>query len=149
MKCKIYNRNEINELSQTYDLKLPKPTLKQLNKKVKTAATKPKKLTRIQRNAKELNDNLPASERWFQSLWPYRDLYNQVLGKFIPDVLNRTYRYVIEVDGSIHLTSKQKRRDRRKDNYYKSKGYKVFRVKAYDIVSYDKCLTDINKLRLR
>lgn len=115
-------------------------------KKIQKAATK----TRMERYAAKLRFNTPRSEVWFQKLYNEEKIaysgYNQVLGCFIPDVLNRRYRFIIEVDSSIHNTPEQKIKNKNKDGYYRKKGYTVFRVIAYSINSYIECLTAIHKM---
>jgi very-short-patch-repair endonuclease len=157
MRFKKFSANEIKELSKTYDLSLPKPTLKQLRKRYaiqkqknnpKPKKTKKERRSRIKKYAKRLRENLPASERWFLDMWPYKELSNIVLGNRIPDIMNKDYRYIIEIDGSFHDSPEQKHIDMQKDCYYRSKGYKAFRVKAYDMQSYNECLIAIKELRL-
>lgn len=110
--------------------------------------------------ALELNKNLPASEVWFHekfnnevfpritgrcSLGIFEDIKNEpFFDLYIPDVINHGYKYIIEIDGSVHETLKQSYKDLAKDKYYKKRHYKVFRVKAYDDASY---LTFISELK--
>lgn len=88
--------------------------------------------------ADHINRNLPLSEKWFQHKWRMfglelkSDQYNTVFFKFIPDVTNHVFKYVIEVDGSIHDNKKQKKIDRRKDRCYRNHGYRVFRIRPYN-----------------
>lgn len=149
MRCKIYSKKDIEEFSKTIDLKLPELNWKQIKKRERLLIrNKTKKVSRIQRYANQLNKQLPASEVWFQSLWPYKDdKFNAVLGKRIPDVMNKLFKYVIEIDGIIHQMNKQKRIDSYKNRYYKQKGYKIFRVVAYDIDSYNECLKNVTSIR--
>lgn len=104
-----------------------------------------KKPSKVQRYANELNEDLPASELWFQGLFKTTEFYkhykhNEPLGPYIPDLLNTRLKIVIEVDGSVHDSPDQKLIDAKKDLYYISKGYKTFRVKAFSIESYNKFL---------
>lgn len=149
MKCKVYNYKEIQEFTKKYDLSIPKLSWRdqqKRDKKLKKIGIK-KRLTRIQKCSINLKCNTPKSEIWFQSLWPYNDLYNEPLGKYIPDVMNKVYKYVIEVDGSVHNTYKQQKIDIKKNKYYDDKGYQIFRVIAYDINSYNITLQKIQKIR--
>lgn len=91
----------------------------------------------IEEKAKELRENLPKSERWFNIILRTAGLEgffesNVRLHHFIPDLLNRTYKLVVEIDGSIHRKKEQKDKDKKKDNWYVSNGYKVIRVTAYN-----------------
>lgn len=108
---------------------------------------------RLKKLGIRLNKDLPRSERWFRKLWlvdrpaymsrKYKELYNRPLGRYIPDVLHKKFRYVIEVDGSVHDSPEQKARDQRKDMYYMRRGYRVFRVNAYSKISYDLFISEI------
>lgn len=92
--------------------------------------------SRLQMYANQLNENLPKSEVWFHEYYKDYihkfDLLNSVFGTTIPDVINRMYKYVIEIDGTMHNTERQKLRDIEKNAYYKKQGYSVFRIIAYD-----------------
>jgi len=109
-------------------------------------STKLKRL-KLKQFAAKIRQNIPRSERWFMSHFlPYRtidDEFNVPFACYIPDVINRKYKYIIEVDGSIHDTEAQKKKDIKKDKKYRSTGYKVFRVKAYDNKSLQRCLDKV------
>ena len=117
-----------------------------------------KSMSRLERTAARLNRNLPASEKWFQSLWRkhnFQDKYNKPFGPYIPDVINEEYKYIIEIDGSIHNTSEQQFKDKKKDAFYKRAGYQVFRI-SYDpnnmpanILQYEALLVTVLALRAR
>jgi very-short-patch-repair endonuclease len=113
-------------LSKTWQYKLPKKKLKR----------KPRQLKQY---AKELNANLPNSERWFlEHYTPHpKDRFNRPFGPYIPDIINKQYRYIIEIDGSIHDAPQVKLRDVIKTKYYQDNFFKVFRVKAYNQDSLD------------
>jgi very-short-patch-repair endonuclease len=92
---------------------------------------------RIERDrfALTLNENLPKSEQWFQEKYRdhkhYNDLFNIPIGYYIPDVSNNLYKYILEIDGSIHDLEEIKVKDLKKEQYYNQNGYRVIRVKAY------------------
>jgi len=79
-----------------YKEKSPK---KKKSKKTKSQHISKRTLKFVKQKAKELNENLPRSEVWFHELWAdfkvHGDEYNAPFHKFIPDVLNRQYRYPI------------------------------------------------------
>ena len=134
---------------------LPKPKRPPLDGVKRYREQGPKK-SRIERYAEALNRDLARSERWFQSLWDkhtFNDYYNHPMGKYIPDVINFQYRYIIEVDGSVHETPEQKVKDLKKDAYYKSKGYQVFRItysvtdNESNILQYKTVLDAVLKIR--
>ena len=118
---------------------------------------KKKSPTRLQKYARELNKNVPQSEVWFRELFQsylsdhkltlYKDKYNHIVGKYIGDVVNEGYKYVIEVDGSIHDTEIQRWKDRLRDNYLRKHGYSVIRIRAYDTSSFEDGLKQILEIR--
>ena len=106
---------------------------------------------RAHQRARDLRIAPPKSEQWF---WKhYRehahpmDCRNIVFCKFIPDVVNHYYKYVIEVDGSIHNNKEQKHRDFLKDRVFQSQGYVVIRVKDNDYEDLKKCIDQVKTIR--
>lgn len=95
----------------------------------------------------------PASDRWFQRKWEAagmkheQDLFNYRFGGYIPDCLNTSLKYIIEVDGSFHERADQKLQDEQKDKFYLSKGLQVIRVKSYDETSFQKAVSIVKNLR--
>jgi very-short-patch-repair endonuclease len=109
-----------------------------------------KKNSRINMYAKQLNDNLPKSEIWFDLKFKAYSKYglfqkNKVIGKYIVDLLDSNKRIVIEVDGSMHDGEMQKFRDFVKDKYLTDRRYTVIRVKAYDEESYASCIAKLEE----
>jgi very-short-patch-repair endonuclease len=90
------------------------------------------------RFAQNLRDNLPASEEWFWMEWKRAgmvhvdDLSNEVFKGFIPDVINKTYKYIIEIDGPVHNRKNVQKKDAKKDKVFERFGYTVFRLEAYN-----------------
>lgn len=132
---------------------------KKKKRKIKALKAESKKQL-LKDTSSRLNENLPQSEIWFQQLFKShfatnQDKYNYVFkNMYIPDVINFNKKYVIEIDGSIHNLHSVKQHDHKKNVYYTLKGFRVFRVKAYDLNSYinfckeyiDYCkLTKLNK----
>lgn len=107
-------------------------------KKQRAFKGKRKKLKTTAQYAADLRNNLPESEKWFWREWEAAgmkdpdDKCNEVFARFIPDVVNEKFKYVIEVDGSIHQKKEVKKRDEKKDKAFSSRGFEVFRVEAYD-----------------
>lgn len=126
-------------------------------KKRKKNFKRSSKKSRIERFAEKLEKNLCASEKWFRAKWVglfeqdelniFNDSYNRVLGNRIPDLINHGYKYIIEIDGSIHDLPSVKYKDALKDFYYRQRGYKVFRVKAYDEASFEAALQAVTEIR--
>lgn len=158
-----YNRKNVNRLINTYNSKAHPPS-KAGMKAAEKLRPKKKKLRKaiarinikcwndkLAEFALELNANLPASEVWFQALYKQHkdehDLYNTPLGRFIPDVSNVKFRYVIEVDGSMHNSARVKAKDEKKNAYYKHFGYNVIRVVAYSQQSFDNALNLLQNIR--
>lgn len=126
------------------------PSFKNIKKRLnKYKINKKRKF--IKRRAKELNASLPKSEVWFQKLYKqYKtktDKYNEPFADKIPDMINTKFKYIIEIDGSIHDTEKQQLKDDSKDKLYKRLGYQVFRIKAYDEDSFFATLDVIRTIR--
>jgi very-short-patch-repair endonuclease len=51
--------------------------------------------------------------------------------------LPKPLKICIEIDGSVHDTDQQKKRDFRKDEYLRSRGFKVIRIKNEDVLNFD------------
>lgn len=99
--------------------------------------------------AQFLRFKTPRSEKWFLKKWkltPFydqNDLLNYPFGPYIPDLRNGVKKIIIEVDGSIHQSPRQKWIDQKKDEYYRGQGYRVFRVKAYSENSFRDLLKNL------
>ncbi len=139
------------------DLKF-KPTNRQQKKIERIKRRKKQRVVKreqFREFAEKLNNELPKSEAWFQSLYKSHfslksDQYNAPFHyKYIPDVLNLEFKYVIEVDGSIHNRPDVIKKDIIKDRYLLNKGFKVFRVQAYDNDSYIQLIKDLFIYRRR
>lgn len=93
-----------------------------------------------------------ASDRWLKREWEdcldANDKFNFPLGRFIPDLVNEKFRYIIECDGSIHDRKDVRRKDLAKDSSYRSKGYRVFRLRAYDFAALSAIKTEVRRIRL-
>lgn len=100
---------------------------KRRQRKSKAAA---KRREGLKHFARKLNENLPKSEQWFNAHWPRLpyERSNVPFGFYIPDIINRKWKYIIEVDGSFHTRADQIKRDAKKDAFYKMNGYAVYRV---------------------
>jgi len=124
-------------------------TIKALEKAKKRKLKKKLKEARLERFASKLNDKVPKSEIWFKELYTqhfihFEDQFNvPICGKYIGDIVNRQFKYVIEIDGSYHDRDDQKAKDFYKDLAIKKSGYIVIRVKAYDRLSYLECISRI------
>ena len=96
--------------------------------------------------AKQLRKNMTDCE---QALWYYLrakrflglKFKKQVpIGKYIVDFLCIDYKVVIELDGSGHLEGKQVEYDIKRDEYIKSKGYKIIRILDNEIKNIESVL---------
>lgn len=109
--------------------------------------------------AKELETRLPKSEQWFRSLYEkedikrlfkskvHQDQYNKPFKwNYIPDLINLGYRYVVEIDGSIHDQPDIQIKDIKKNYYFHKRNYVMIRIKAYDEESYK---AGIEKIKAR
>lgn len=96
--------------------------------------------------AQKLRENMPASEVWFLELFKLENLgiylnNNVVIGYYIADYVYK--RLILEIDDPTHLTPEQQLKDKQKDSYYNSQGYRVVRVKAWDQTSYNESIKKI------
>ena len=64
--------------------------------------------------------------------------YHCIVDFYLP----KPKKICIEIDGSIHDTLEQKKKDSQKDSYLNSRGFKVIRIKNSDVLLYD--LKNIN-----
>lgn len=116
-------------------------------RKLKRKAKKQRRL----KFAEKLKNNTPKSELWFYSLYEtYKsgfDEYNTVFAGYIPDVINKKQKYIIEVDGSIHQLEHIKRKDLRKTKRFQADGYKVIRIEAYNIESFNEGMKILSEIR--
>lgn len=115
-----------------------------------------RKKKRINGKARELESNLPRSEVWFRFHWKKcgfhneHDEFNTRWVNRIPDCVNHKFRYVIEIDGSIHETEIQKAIDKKKDRFYAKQKYAAFRIKHNDLhrlMDVGRQVTEIRKER--
>lgn len=108
-------------------------------------------IVRINAFALALQKNLPKSDEWFQNSYREHshkdDCYNVRLGYYIPDVSNIRFKYVVEVDGTIHNTTKVKKQDAKKNEYFKQHGYKVIHVTAYSEQHFSRALFILQTIR--
>lgn len=142
------SQNRLNSNKLDYMKKsnaIAKANKRKLKKKLKAA--------RLERFAVKLNKNVPNSERWFRSLYNEHYIHSEdkfnvpICEKYIGDIVNKQFKYVIEIDGSYHDRSDQKLRDAYKDLAITRSGYLIIRVKAYDRLSYLECISKIKSRR--
>ena len=111
------------------------------------------KRKKIERFANNLRSNLPRSEQWFWSEWRDAgmidpcDESNSVFNGIIPDVINRKYKYVIEIDGSIHKKKKVLKKDNRNNSIYIKNNYHLFRIEAFNYDHFGILIDQILKIR--
>lgn len=118
-----------------------------------------KRILMMEAFATRLNENLPLSEIWFQDIYRphfesfhhlelYRDKFNYNFnGAYIPDLINIGYKYIVEIDGSIHDREVSRIRDERKNDHFLKRDYEVIRVKYGDLESLLKGLNKILEIR--
>lgn len=128
--------------------------LKREAKRLKKNALKEKRRNKRKKLAifaSKLNSDLPKSEIWFQEKFKcykiHTDQYNQPFMGFIPDVINKMFKYIIEIDGSVHDLDRIKRKDEYKTWLFQRNGYKVFRIKAYDNIEFKNVIDILWKIR--
>lgn len=83
---------------------------------------------------------------WKQSI--EKDKFNFPVYPYIPDVVNFKYRYVIEIDGeAYHSSRKAMAKDKKKDEHYRSLGFTVFRIAAFNAQEYVQTREAVKLLR--
>jgi very-short-patch-repair endonuclease len=108
----------------------------------------------IHEKAKFLNENLAKSEKWFHTLWERHDMkheddqFNHPFIGLIPDCINHKFKYVIEIDGSIHIKKHVKEWDNHRDRKFLREGYQVFHVEAYKYDQFVALCEVIERLRM-
>lgn len=121
--------------------------------KPKKKGQKRSKFKKIDRYSKNLNNNIPLSELWFRNLYESKgyklrtDKYNKPFKKYIPDLINFKFKYIIEIDGTFHNLKKQIKKDEQKNKFYISKGFKVFRILSHNIKSFNSNIKDLIEYR--
>lgn len=114
---------------------------------------KKKKILNKVKFAEKLRNNLPKSELWFWELWirsgmmDPEDKSNEIVCGYIPDVFNKKFNYIIEIDGDIHSKRKVKNRDFIKNKVFTKSGYELFRINAYDYDHFGILCDKIQKIR--
>lgn len=106
----------------------------------------------LYKTAKRLQEKPPSSENWFRKLYKqhliYSDEFNVVFeNKYIPDLINKEYKYIVEIDGKYHNHPKRKILDSKRDDFFKEKGYRVFRIPGFDKSTALNVISEIVKLR--
>jgi len=147
-------------LKEAYNKRIKNKTffLKRAKKRNKYKKQRKERRDRLKGYSIALETNLPKSEQWFRLLYEaetierkfkikyYKDQYNEPINrKYIPDVHNRGYRYIIEIDGSWHDRPEMQYRDSLKDYYFKKRGYCVIRIKAFNEQSYKDGITKLKE----
>jgi very-short-patch-repair endonuclease len=64
---------------------------------------------------------------------PYRFRRQHPIGPYIADFACVMHRFVVEVDGDTHSTEEERAHDHRRDQYMRSRGWRVFRVTNEDV----------------
>lgn len=123
--------------------------------KAKTEARRKRRLRKRERSkfGQKLNKFRPKSELWFLEQIKKHDLRfpfeeNITFGGYIPDFINKHYKVIVEVDGSIHNLEKIKKKDIKKTKKYNQLGYEVIRVIAYDDTSLKNAINRLREIRL-
>ena len=102
-------------------------------------------------NARNFRRNMTAGERRLWSeLRDFRRLYGihvrkqAPIGPYIADFAIHEHGLVIEIDGEHHFTPEGLRRDRVRDEWLASQGYRVLRFNTGELSgSFDGCIVEI------
>ena len=97
--------------------------------------------TRIRDYARQNRVAATAGER---EMWKYLQSFRRYgarfrrqapIGSYIADFAWLSARIVVEIDGATHDQPENVERDRRKDKFLKSQGFKVFRLTDNDVIA--------------
>jgi very-short-patch-repair endonuclease len=89
--------------------------------------------------AKSLRNNMTLAEilLWSKLRMKQVDGYKfrrqQIIFNYVVDFYCHELKLIIEVDGEIHLSSDQSKKDKSRDKILTLNGYNVFRLSNYDI----------------
>ena len=78
-----------------------------------------------------------AKLKYYSIKYEFQKPLSYGISFYIADFFISDYNIIVEIDGSSHNSDKQKIIDERKDNFYRSKGYKVLRIKNEDVDTYN------------
>ncbi|HMR39388.1 MAG TPA: HsdR family type I site-specific deoxyribonuclease, partial [Ignavibacteria bacterium] len=90
--------------------------------------------------ARELRKNQTSAEKYFWEIVRDRKLFGlkfrrqHQIGNYITDFFCNELSLVVELDGEVHFNSEQMEKDKEKDDYYISQGFKVLRFKNEEIL---------------
>jgi len=81
----------------------------------------------------------PAEIRFWRTIWPLRHAGHHfrkqvALGPYVVDFACHAARLVIEVDGDTHFTEEALAADQHRDDYLRSRGYRVLRFTNADVM---------------
>lgn len=110
--------------------------LTHLGNKSATGHVKTEKgLASLANSMRKLNQH-PAYEDKFASMHP--SLIRQFrISRFKADFYDKDSNTVIELDGSFHIIPERIRKDRRRDAFMRSLGYRIVRIPAKDVIEND------------
>lgn len=149
---KNYHTPHQEKLAKTFKKWAPRDRSKLVaNRKKRFARTSKKAFLRL--CSERLNANLPASDQWFLSLYREHkvfegdDLINEPFCGFIPDILNKRLRYIIEVQDPTHKKLSRIIKDAKKNVAYRGVGFRVFYIWAWDHNSFDAFLEQFKEFK--
>lgn len=147
--------NKWHNIQQIKTVSRKKAKIRDIEKRLAKIDRRNERLKReleVAKFAESLNADLPKSEVWFLKQLKFREIelrnfkQNQEFNGYIPDFINEKDKIIIEIDGSIHQRPDIIEKDKKKDKLYKSKGYEVIRIVAYDGQSLKKGLNKLFRL---
>lgn len=102
------------------------------------------------KNAKNLRNSMTKEEKhlWYDFLkkLPVTVNRQKVIGSYIVDFCCSSFNVIIELDGSQHYEDMGQEKDKKRDKYLTSLGYKVLRYSNRDVNSdFDLVCADILK----
>jgi very-short-patch-repair endonuclease len=99
---------------------------------------------RLRRNMTEGERRLWSELREFRRLYGIHVRKQAPVGPFVADFVIHEHKLAIEVDGEHHFTPEGMARDRRRDEWFASQGYRVIRFNTGELSdSFDGCIVEL------
>jgi very-short-patch-repair endonuclease len=99
---------------------------------------------RLRRNMTEGERKLWSELREFRRLYGIHVRKQAPVGPFVADFVIHQHKLAIEVDGEHHFTPEGMARDRKRDEWFASQGYRVIRFNTGELSdSFEGCIVEL------
>lgn len=111
------------------------------------SAIDPAAISKARKLRREMTDGerrLWSELREFKRLYGIHARRQSPIGPYVADFVIHASKLVIEVDGEHHFLPDRTRRDRSRDEWFASQGYRTIRINTGELSeSYDGCIFEI------